>query len=417
MPILRCLSDVTPYPAAWLWPGRIPLGALTLLIGDPGRGKSLVTLDLAARVTTGRGWPGAGPDAVVDDPGDVLLLSAEDSLSRTVRARLIALGADLQRVHYLNAGLWREVSEADPWLNPQRIDAPTTFGYTPMQAYYALQRDAGKLREAVAALPDCRLVVIDPVTAYLHEGFFGKVEEARQHVAPLVTLADTSGAAVVAVAHRDLGPDSGDVQRRQLRALATLARAIHLVDRLPHDPRRRVFAPIKNNLAEPQSPLEFELRSNHNGPEIHWSDAPCDLTAEDLLQDASPSRGPQRRVPEIDRACAWLQGALAAGPVGSRDLAARAAAAGIQERLLKRARERLGVVAAKHGVEPGCWVCNLPSKPEKTEGGQICDLSPLVPLSPLASFQGSDGFDESLVSDPAEHPSDADPTTSDRPAA
>ena len=47
------LSQVEPQVLTWLWPGRLAEGKLALFDGDPGRGKSLVSLDLCARVTTG----------------------------------------------------------------------------------------------------------------------------------------------------------------------------------------------------------------------------------------------------------------------------------------------------------------------------------------------------------------------------
>jgi hypothetical protein len=56
-PILIRLSDVQPRPLEWLWPGRIPIGKLTLIAGDPGLGKSFVTLDMAGRVSRGTPWP------------------------------------------------------------------------------------------------------------------------------------------------------------------------------------------------------------------------------------------------------------------------------------------------------------------------------------------------------------------------
>src|SRR5947207_14663595 len=51
------LTDVQPAEIQWLWPGRIPLGNVTLLVSDPGAGKSLVALDIAARVSRGAPWP------------------------------------------------------------------------------------------------------------------------------------------------------------------------------------------------------------------------------------------------------------------------------------------------------------------------------------------------------------------------
>lgn len=51
------LSDVVEESVEWLWEGRIPLGKLTVIDGDPGTGKSALTADLAARVSTGRQMP------------------------------------------------------------------------------------------------------------------------------------------------------------------------------------------------------------------------------------------------------------------------------------------------------------------------------------------------------------------------
>jgi len=60
------MADVNPEPLTWLWPGRFPLGKLTMLAGDPGLGKSMLTIELAAHVSTGRPWPWAVPHVSVD---------------------------------------------------------------------------------------------------------------------------------------------------------------------------------------------------------------------------------------------------------------------------------------------------------------------------------------------------------------
>lgn len=89
------LHSVAPRPVEWLWPGRVPLGKVTILSGDPNLGKSFLTLDLAARVSAGLPWPdGTGPAA----RGSVILLSAEDDVADTLVPRLVAAGADLSRV-------------------------------------------------------------------------------------------------------------------------------------------------------------------------------------------------------------------------------------------------------------------------------------------------------------------------------
>ena len=93
------LSTVKPERVSWLWPGRIPLGKLTILDGDPGLGKSVLTLTLAAHVTRGWSMPFEEREPGVEcEPAGVVLLSAEDGLDDTIRPRLDAAGADVERV-------------------------------------------------------------------------------------------------------------------------------------------------------------------------------------------------------------------------------------------------------------------------------------------------------------------------------
>ena len=91
-------SDVPPQPVMWLWPGRIRTGKLVVLDGDPSTGKSTLTLDLAARVSTGADWPDGTRGG---DPAGVLLLSAEDGVADTIVPRLTAAGACLSIVQAL----------------------------------------------------------------------------------------------------------------------------------------------------------------------------------------------------------------------------------------------------------------------------------------------------------------------------
>src|SRR6516162_10049400 len=87
-------SQLAPRPLSWLWPSVLPRGKLVLLQGDPGLGKSLLALDLCARLTTGRPWPDGSP---APEPANVLVLNAEDGTADTVRPRLLSLGADPKR--------------------------------------------------------------------------------------------------------------------------------------------------------------------------------------------------------------------------------------------------------------------------------------------------------------------------------
>ncbi len=58
-----CLADVRAEAVSWLWPGRIPLGKLTLIVGDPSMGKSFLSMALAATVTAAACGPTPGASA------------------------------------------------------------------------------------------------------------------------------------------------------------------------------------------------------------------------------------------------------------------------------------------------------------------------------------------------------------------
>src|SRR5579872_6305829 len=90
----RVAAQISPRKVEWLWPKRIPIGKLSILDGDPGSGKSLICVEIGARLTRGEPMPGS----TVALRGGVVLLTAEDDLGDTVVPRLIAAGADLSRI-------------------------------------------------------------------------------------------------------------------------------------------------------------------------------------------------------------------------------------------------------------------------------------------------------------------------------
>jgi putative DNA primase/helicase len=155
-PDLVCLADVQPQKVPWLWYGRIPLGRLSLLVGRPGCGKSLVTCDLAARISTHTHWPDPGFDRA--PLGDTLLICAEDDPADTIRPRLDAAGANCRRVHLLKAAkiFSEDGNERSVAFDLSNVDL---------------------IRDALDRLPDCKLVVVDPIGSYLG----GRVDAHRDN--------------------------------------------------------------------------------------------------------------------------------------------------------------------------------------------------------------------------------------------
>ena len=79
----------------WLWQDIIPLGKLSMIVGDVGLGKSFLGLALMTHVSRGAPWP---VDHAPCKRGDAILISAEDSANDTILPRLMALNADLSHV-------------------------------------------------------------------------------------------------------------------------------------------------------------------------------------------------------------------------------------------------------------------------------------------------------------------------------
>ena len=330
------LADVQPECLSWLWPGRLAFGKLHVLDGDPGLGKSLITVDWAARLTTGRPMPGDGHALV--PPSGVLFVAGEDGLGDTVRPRLEAAGADLTRCHAMPV-----IALADGG-----------------ERAFALPGDVPELERAVNAY-GVRLVVIDPLTAHLEEGLNAyKDQDVRRAFLPLQQMADRTGVAVVVVRHltKASGPPAlmrggGSV------AIVAAARVGLIVGEDPDDPERRVLAVTETNIAKRAPSLAFRVTpppTDDAAPGVEWLEQ-SELTADQLV--APPSEGQRSAVTEAEE---WLVAALAGGAAPSRVIATEAEREGFSGATLRRAKQRVGVVPTKEAGAGGQWMLRLPPK-------------------------------------------------------
>ncbi|HEV8276807.1 MAG TPA: AAA family ATPase [Streptosporangiaceae bacterium] len=325
---LICVADVAVEPVRWLWPGRIPLGKITALDGDPGVGKSTLTLTLAAKVTTGSPFP----DQARPEIGDVILLSAEDEIGDTIRPRLEAAGADLGRCWVL------------PDIRPE--------GEPPRPPELPLDLDQleGYAKDRRAAL-----VIIDPLMAFLS----GQVDahrdqDVRRALAAMAAMAARTGAAVVIVRHMNKSAAGSPLYRGGGSiGIIGAARAGLLVAPDPEDPDRRVLAVTKSNLAKLPDALAYRLVSDelYGVAKIIW-DGTVSYSAADLLR---VDRGDDADAPARREAEEVLREILAAGPVPAKQAKTQARDAGISERTLARARVAIGAVTKREGFGPGAY--------------------------------------------------------------
>lgn len=364
-----CLADVQPEPIHWLWQGYIPAGKLTLIDGDPGDGKSTLTLDLAARITTGREMPDGSPGR----SGDVLVMSAEDGIADTIRPRFDAAHGDPFRVRVLH-----EVREGGHPARP-----------------FELPTDLDRIRREIVSRRAV-LLTIDPLMAFLGGVDSHNDQSVRRALHPLSKMAEDTGCAIVVVRHLNKGSGSKALYRGGGSiGIGGAARAVHLVALDPDDESRRLLAPVKINVAVKPETMAYRLVSvsvaGSDCARVQW-EGTTSHRADDLVNMPDEDER-SARVSAVE----FLQSALACGPRLSREVEEEAQQAhSIAPRTLKRARQQLAVVAERRGGE---WWMRL-SEPKSARGplpetGTVALLGgPVRPL-PCQSCGGmTEFFDE-----------------------
>jgi hypothetical protein len=214
---LRSFDKIEKEHLEYLWPKYLPIGKPIHLAGNSGEGKSPVTVDLAARVSTGGKWP----DGTTNTHGkrSVLMLFAEDDAADTVRPRLELAGADLAKIH--------------------QVVCTVKFGDEHMETetLLALSENLGMLLEKARELPDLALIIIDPVTNYLGPNVkMNSEEDVRRVLMPLSVAAKDLGASIVTVGHLNKRLE-GSPQARVMGAAAFygVARFVYMVGADPED--------------------------------------------------------------------------------------------------------------------------------------------------------------------------------------
>ncbi|MGD9934604.1 MAG: AAA family ATPase [Dehalococcoidia bacterium] len=333
----RMLSEVRVRETTWLWPGRAPLGALTLLEGDPGVGKSTIAADIAARVTRGT----AMPDGSIGSHGaaGVVLLAAEDSVEETLTPRFLAAGGDADR-----AAIREHVK-------PNYEEALPTIA--------DLKEIRGDLRDLRA-----RLLVIDPLSEFLPgETNTNNDMQVRQALRPLLRLCDQLGVAVLGVRHlrkqetrNSLHAGGGSI------AFTAAARSVLLCARAAGGPASEfVIAQSKLNLGPRAPSLRYRIVAADGTSRVEWLEESSE-TADELL--AGPEERYRRDM--LEEAKEFLREILRDGPVPKTHIDREAESAGISTATLRRAIHALGLGKHKQGMKTG-WLRFLP---EHAEGAQ-----------------------------------------------
>jgi putative DNA primase/helicase len=327
--IVTRAADVVRRDIEWLWPGRIALGKLSVIAGHPDLGKSQLATFLAATVSTGREWPNHEGSAPL---GTVIMLMAEDDAADTVIPRLEAANAHLSRVHFID-------------ISKRPFD---------------LLSDIQTLEQEIRRFGDVRLIIIDPITAFLKSTGFQRA--AATH---LQRLSANLGAAVIAVSHLAKSARTNALaQVTGSLGLVAVARAVFIIAE-EKGTDRRLFLTAKNNLTTRMTTAlayRIEKKAMSTGitsSAVVWDSAPVVVTADEALASVSGTRKPQ---PALTDAEDFLRVLLGAGPVPAKDVRAEASEAGVSPASLRRAAGTLGVKSRRIGgvASRGRWVWELP---------------------------------------------------------
>ena len=361
--VVRTLADVKPEPVEFLWEKRIPLGKLTLVAGDPGLGKSWMSLDIAARISLGGIWPDGGRVP----HGDVIIVTAEDGLADTVRPRLDRLEADSRRIHSIAMNVRHGEKEIPLSLNEHLPQI-----------------------EQVIAIKGAIMLVIDPLLAFTGRGVdTHKSSEVRAVLSQVAAMAERSACAVIGIMH--LNKRGGETSAFQRITASTdftaAARSVLVVGKHPDDDNRRVLAPAKTNLSEEPDSLGYHFVDGI----FAWEREPVDINVHALLapgkvDDAETSSA-------LREAKDFLVDVLHDGPVLKQQIDREAKGAWITIATLRRAKDSLAVEVNRRSdgnKGGGGWYWSLPQDaqddqtvPRDTEDERLANLTPSV--SPSAA--------------------------------
>lgn len=246
-------SDVPEEEISWLWQDMIPLGGMTLIEGPPGCGKSTISRDLVARVTTGREMPGGHPAC----PGGALWCSSEEHRGAVLVPGLRRAGADDSRVFVLSDEGWETAAES--------------------------------VREMIAE-HDVRVLVLDNVAVFLGpEG--DDYLSVQKALAPWNKLSNETGIAIIGIRHtRKSGATNAVNAGIGSIAWAGVARATITVGQL--DDGVSACALAKANLGPKPDPYEFTIHPNGT---LAWLGRAAGKSADSITDvEAKAKRGSKK---------------------------------------------------------------------------------------------------------------------------
>lgn len=340
--VTKKLSEYTVEPVEWLWPNRFPTGEVSLLVGDPGVGKSFLSTLITATVTRGNCWP---DNPTRTQQGDVLLISGEDDPARAILPRMLNSGGDPARVTIVQC-----VKEVHP-------DGTET------NSIVQLSKHMHQIEQALIANPEIRLMILDPLTSYM-----GKGTDANNNLDVVMLLEELSvivrkyRVTALGLTHMNKDKEKAAIGR-VLGSMGFVgrARSVWCVAKDKDDPERRLFAPIKTNYSIRPTGLAFQIMDPGR---VVFEEQELHINADEALAaDSAKGQGGARgkRLEKVqETVLEWIVNAYS---IERKTILARCKEQRISEATARRAIDALlrqGNIAAVRAGFPRTTVYTLP---------------------------------------------------------
>ena len=325
-PDIVCLAEIAAKDVNWLWKLYLAFGMLAMLSGDPGSGKTFISLAICAGYTVGR-----TPDGERCEPINVLYMSVENAPAEIIRPRFDSLGGDAKRFYLLRGTSWKQEGE-------------TVKGTISLSDVAILDKALIQTR--------AKLIVIDPIQSYLGANVdLHRANETRPILDNLSKLAESHGCAILLIRHLSKA-GGGKAITRGLGSidLSGAVRSEMLAGALPDDPESRAIVHIKSNLGAYGPSLGYCIDADGK---FSWTGR-SEITAGQMLE--APSNSQDRSA--VDDAREWLRDLLKEGSREQKEVRKLAENEGISFGTLRRAKDALRVKSRK-GAFGGSWIWSL----------------------------------------------------------
>jgi hypothetical protein len=353
-------SEIHPLQIEWLWKGWIASGKFHLLGGVAGTGKTTIALDLASTISNG----GVYPDGSKAPIGNIVIWTGEDDIRDTLTPRLIAMGANRDRIHFVgdinSSGVFEDDSGA---FNPSL--------------------DMEVLQSEILKIGNVKLLIIDPIVSVLNKKTNSHVNaDVRRDLTPIVKMAEEMQFAVLGITHFTKGTQGQDPIERITGSLAfgAVARIVLVAskNRNREGEEIRIFARAKSNIGSDDNGFEYsleqtEIKDGIETSKILWGNL-IKGSAKDLLFDNNEESDSSA----IEECMQYLTEVLSGGKIISDEIKRDCKEKGFSESTLKRAKKKLGIQSVKEGFgKDSVWYFRLLKNVKYDQRGSGESLSPL----------------------------------------